>query len=776
MNVEAQFGRFGSGASVMRLEDRALVQGHGQYTDDVVPAGQLTLMFLRSPYAHARVVAVDVSAAAALPGVVRVISGAELKAAGVKPLPCNPMLKRADGSPCASAPRFALAADTVRYPGEAVAAVVAESADAARAALEAIVVEYEELPALADVLAATAPGAVALCDAAPDNISAEAKYGDAAKVEAAFAKAAHVVRLTVEHQRVCAVPMEPRTVLAMPDTASGRLTIRMSTQMPSSLRDSLCTLIPGLEAKNVRVLVGDVGGGFGMKTGMYPEDVVVAWAALQVARPVKWVGERGEEFLSTMHGRDLRTESALALDAQGRVVGLKVTSLAGIGGYSTPAGTAIQLMIGPWVSTSVYDIQNVAFHFKAVLTNGSPTGPYRGAGRPEAVYNIERLMDEAARVAGIDPVELRRRNMVRPEQMPYKNPMGQVYDTGRFEKVLDEALVLADWKGFDARAAASRARGKLRGRGIATFLEWTSGLAFEERVTVAVTGDGSIEIFSAVQQMGQGIATSLAQLAVDVFGVPMEKIRIVLGDTDRGSGFGSAGSRSIFVGGSALTVAGKKTIDRARDLAAEVLEAAPSDIVYEAGVLKVAGTDLKIDLFELAAKQAGARIDVESTTAVSGPSWPNACHICEVEVDPDTGMVAIDAYASVNDVGRVINPMIVRGQLDGGAVQGIGQALTEVVVYDRDSGQNLTGSLMDYALPKAGILPASVKTTMDESTPCQNNPLGIKGVGELGTIGATPTVVSAVADALARAGRAARTPHLQMPLTPSRVWRHLHAG
>jgi carbon-monoxide dehydrogenase large subunit len=776
MNIEAQFGRFGSGASVMRVEDRALVQGHGMYTDDVAPAGLLHLLFLRSPHAHAKLISVDAKEAAALPGVVRVFTGAELAAAGVKPLPTNPMLKRADGTPCASAPRHALAVDRVRYPGEAVAAVLADSVAAARAAVEAIAVEYDELPAHADVRSATAPGAQAICDAAPDNISAEARYGDAAAVDAAFAKAAHVVKLDVEHNRVCAVPMEPRSVLAIPDDASGRLTIRMSTQMPSSLRDGLCALVPGLEPKNVRVLVGDVGGGFGMKTGMYPEDVVVAWAALQSKRPVKWVGERGEEFLSTMHGRDLLTDAALALDANGRVLALRVSSLAGIGGYATPAGVAIQLLIGPWVSTSVYDIQAVAFHFKAVLTNGSPTGPYRGAGRPEAVFNIERLMDEAARQLRIDPVELRRRNMVRPEQMPYKNPMGQVYDTGRFEKVMDQALALADWQGFEARAAASRARGRLRGRGIATFLEWTSGLAFEERVTVAVTAEGVIEIFSAVQQMGQGIATSLAQLAVDVFGVPMEKIRIVLGDTDRGAGFGSAGSRSIFVGGSALTVAGKKTIDRARDLAAEALEAAPADIVYEAGMLKVAGTDLKIDLFALAARQADKRIDVESTSGVSGPSWPNACHICEVEVDPDTGSVEIDRYASVNDVGRVVNPMIVRGQLDGGAVQGIGQALTETVVYDRDSGQNLTGSLMDYALPKAGILPATVVTTMDESTPCQNNPLGIKGVGELGTIGATPTVVSAVADAFARAGKPERAPRLQMPLTPARVWQALRAA
>jgi carbon-monoxide dehydrogenase large subunit len=432
------------------------------------------------------------------------------------------------------------------------------------------------------------------------------------------------------------------------------------------------------------------------------------------------------------------------------------------------------LLIGPWVQTSVYDIQTIDFHFKAVLTNTAPTGAYRGAGRPEAIFITERLMDEAARQIGMDRVELRRRNFIRPEQMPYKNPMGQTYDTGKFEYVMERGLALADWDGFPARAAESKAHGKLRGLGISTFLEWTGGNVFEERVTVCVQGDGIIEIYSAVNQMGQGIATSLAQLVVDAFGVPIDRVRVVLGDTDRGDGFGSAGSRSLFTGGSAMRVGAERTIEKAKALAAKELEAAAQDIEYTNGRFKVAGTDLELDLFALAARQPGQRIFVDSTSSVAGPTWPNGCHVSEVEIDPQTGAVAVVAYASVNDVGRVVNPMIVRGQLDGGAVQGIGQALHEQVVYDRETGQLVTGSLMDYCAPRADDVPA-FRHELDLSSPCLNNPLGVKGVGELGTIGAVPSVVNAVADALARSGRADQARGLQMPLTASKVWQLLQA-
>ncbi|RZJ25483.1 MAG: xanthine dehydrogenase family protein molybdopterin-binding subunit, partial [Haliea sp.] len=437
-------------------------------------------------------------------------------------------------------------------------------------------------------------------------------------------------------------------------------------------------------------------------------------------------------------------------------------------------GVVIQLLIGPWVQTSVYDIPAIDFHFKAVMTNTAPTAAYRGAGRPEAIFIIERLVDEAARQTGMDRIALRRRNFICPEQMPYTNPMGQTYDTGQFKKVMDQGLALADWPGFEARAAASHARGMLRGLGIATFLEWTGGNVFEERVTVTVLGNGAIEVYSAVNQMGQGIATTLAQLVVDVFGVPIDRVRVVLGDTDRGDGFGSAGSRSLFTGGSAMRIGAERTVDHARQLAAKELEAAAEDLAYADGRFTVKGTDLGIGLFALAGKQPEGRIHMDSTSTVSGPTWPNGCHVSEVEIDPATGSVQVVAYTSVNDVGRVVNPMIVRGQLEGGALQGIGQALHEHMVYDRDTGQPVTGSLMDYCAPRADDMACDFVTEMDQSTPCKNNPLGVKGVGELGTIGAAPSVVNAVADALARAGRPELAPHLQMPLTPAYLWETLH--
>ena len=464
----------------------------------------------------------------------------------------------------------------------------------------------------------------------------------------------------------------------------------------------------------------------------------------------------------------------MALDAQGKVLGLRIRSLANVGAYPTTAGIAIQVLIGPWVTTSIYDIQAIDLKISAVLTNTAPTGPYRGAGRPEAIYTIERLFDSAARKMGVDPAELRRRNMIRPEQFPYTNPMAQVYDVGIFEKILDQGLALADWAGFDARRAQSKARGKLRGRGIATFLEWTGANVLEESVTVNVTGDGFIELTSATQAMGQGIATSYVQLAHDVFGVPLEKIRVLQGDTDKATGFGSAGSRSLFTGGAAVQSASQNTVDQGKALAAEALEAPAADIEYRAGRYTVAGTDLGIGLFELAAKQQGGRIVASGDAKAGAPSWPNGCHICEVEIDPATGQVDVVAYASVNDIGRIVSPTIVRGQVEGGAVQGIGQALCERVAYDPESGQLMTGSFMDYALPHADGF-TGFKTQFDPSAPCKTNRLGAKGVGELGTIGATPAVVNAVVDALASTGLGAKAEGIQMPLTGETVWRMLNA-
>lgn len=770
--------RFGSGHSVARMEDDALLRGAGQFTDDLqsalpeAPADTSHLVFVRSPYAHARIASVDASAARAMPGVRLIVTGEEMAAAGVKPLPGAANFKRADGSPLAAAARRALAHERVRFVGEPVVAVVADTREQAKDAAEAVMVDYEELPAVVTVQAALAGEAV-LCDQAPDNVVAETRYGKADDAEAAFARAAHVVQLDLTHQRLAALTLEPRSVLASWVERDQRLVVRMSSQMPSGARNSIADLL-GLERKSVRVVVGDVGGGFGMKTGAYPEDIATAWCAHQLKRSVKWVAERSEEFLATTHGRDVQARAALALDDSGKVLALRVHSAANVGAYPTGTGTAIQLLIGPWVQTGVYDIQTIDFHFKAVMTNCAPTGAYRGAGRPEAIFNIERLMDEAARQIGMDRTELRRRNMIAPAQFPYRNAMGQTYDVGNFESVMDQGLKLADWRGFEGRAAQSASRGKWRGLGLATFLEWTGGNVMEERVTLSVRADGTIEVFSAVMPMGQGIATTLAQLVVDAFGVPLDKVRVVLGDTDRGDGFGTAGSRSLFTGGSAMKVGAERTIARGKALAAQEFEASEADIVYQGGRFSVAGTDLSIGLFDLAGKQPDRQIFMDSTSAADGPSWPNGCHVCEVELDPQTGEVEVVAYASMNDVGRVVNPTIVRGQLDGGAVQGIGQALCESVVYDGATGQLLTGSLMDYAAPRASDSPVFV-TEMDQRTPSTNNPLGVKGVGELGTIGATPAVVNAVADALARAGRPELSSRLQMPLTPARVWDLLNA-
>jgi aerobic carbon-monoxide dehydrogenase large subunit len=760
--------RFGSGKSVKRVEDDALLRGEGRFADNIVAPDQLHACFVRSPHPHARITRIASEAALRLPGVAAIVTGRDLADAGVKPIPASADYRRADGTPTATPPRHALAVDTVRFVGEAVAAVIATTLHEARDAAERVQVDYEPLPAVVDVHAAIAPGAAVVVAEAPDNVACVARHGNRRDAEAAFARAAHVVTLDLVNQRVAPSPIEPRSTLAMHDAATGRLTLRVSCQTPTGLRDEICEVL-GRRGEDVRVLVGDVGGGFGMKTSLYPEDVVVAFAAEKLGRPVRFTAERIEEFLAASHGRDITSRAELALDGNGRILALRVASLANVGAYATPAGVVIQLLIGPWVSTSIYDITTIDIDIKAVLTHTLPTGPYRGAGRPEAIYIIERLIDEAARQTGIDRIELRRRNMITPEQMPYTNAMGKTYDSGQFAKVMDGALALCDWHGFPARAAEAKRRGRLRGQGIATFLEWTGADVFEETVDVMVTGAGRIELFTAAQPMGQSLATTFTQLVVDVFGVPPERIDMHFGDTDRSTGFGSAGSRSLFVVGSAVRVASERALSKSHALAAQQLEAAEADIEYRDGEFGIAGTDRRIGLFELAHCQPEERIVLTSTSAVGAASWPNGCHVCEVEVDPDTGDVELAAYWSVNDVGRVINPMVVIGQLEGGALQGIGQALCERVVYDAESGQVLTASFMDYAMPRARMI-GRFAMTMDESTPCLTNPMGVKGVGELGAIGATPAVVNAVADALARNGFASATRTLQMPLAPERIW------
>lgn len=770
--MESTLLKFGSGQAVERVEDEHLLKGHGQFADDIEHTGQLHVAFVRSAHAHALIESIDISEAQKMPGVECVLTGEMMAAAGVKPMGKPVNFKRADGSPIASATRTILATQRVRFAGEIVAAVVADSVYNAKNACEAVQVSYKELPCAVTIEDALNKDAPLLSDVS-DNIVAETRYGDAAKIAEVFASAAHVVELKIDHQRLIPLTLEPRSVQA--HIEDGRLTVRISSQMPSAVRGAISDLfsIPG---ENVRVMVGDVGGGFGMKTGAYPEDLAVAYCAHHLQKPVKWQAERSEDFLSCSHGRDIESHCSMALDQEGKILGLKVHNLANVGAYPGMTGVAIQLLIGPWVQTSVYDIGLIDFHFKAVMTNTAPTGAYRGAGRPEAIFNIERLMDEAARVSGIDRIQLRRKNFIQPEQMPYKNAMGQTYDTGHFEAIMNQALELADWENFSKREALSKAQGKWRGLGVSTFLEWTGGNALEEKVNFRIMADGVIEVFSAVNAMGQGIATSLAQLVVDVFGVDLSQVRVVLGDTDRGNGFGSVGSRSLFTGGSAVSVGAQETLAKAKELAAQSLESSNEDLIYESGRFSVKGTDLSITLAALASKEPSGRIELDSTTSASGPTWPNGCHISEVEIDPQTGVIELCKYTSMNDVGRVVNPLIVRGQLDGGAVQGIGQALCERVVYDRETGQPLTGSLMDYAIPHADIMPEFFTTHMDQSIPCKNNVLGVKGVGELGTIGATPSVINAVADALARNGHQGKAQALQMPVTPSRLWDLLTAN
>lgn len=762
--------RFGTGQAIRRIEDLRLLRGQGCYADDVVLAGQAWIGFLRSPHAHARILAIEPAAARALPEVLAVFTGDDLAAAGVSPLvgPAD-TFRQADGAAAASALRWPLARERARFVGEAVAAVVAGSRAAVLDALEAIEVIYEPLAAAVTPAAAIAAGAPSLIDDSRGNVSAVVRHGDTLAVDAAIGRAAVTVSLDIVNQRVAPVALEPRTVLAWPDPVSGRLFVRASSQMPTRERDSIAAVL-GIEVERVRVQVGDVGGGFGMKTGMYPEDAVVAFAARALGRPVRWIATRGEDMVSAVHGRDIRTRAHLALGPDGRFLALRTHTEVNLGAYATDIGLAMHFLLGPAILSGPYRIPVADIGASAVVTNTATIGAYRGAGSPEAAHIMERLVDEAARALSMDPVEIRRRNLVEPTRMPYANVLGQTYECGDYPRVLERALELGDWAGFEARALASAARGRLRGHAVAMCVKFSSANVLQEAVDVRIAADGMIEIASATMAMGQGIATSYAQIAVDVFDVPIERIRIVQGDTDRVNGFGSGGSRSLQVGGSAVRQVAERTIEQARELAADALEVSGRDLEYARGRFTIAGTDRSIEWGALAAAQPGAEIRVEMIGAVAGGTWPYAAHVCEVEIDRDTGAAQVCAYASVNDIGTVVSPPIATGQIVGGIVHSIGQALCEAVVYDPDSGQLLTGSFADYAMPRAGVLPEIV-TEFDQSVPTANNPLGAKGVGELGTMAATPAVVNAVIDALVRGGvPLARANAVQMPLTAAKLY------
>ncbi|MDF3812754.1 xanthine dehydrogenase family protein molybdopterin-binding subunit [Rhodopseudomonas sp. BAL398] len=764
MNILPGNMRFGTGQPVKRLEDQRLLTGLGHYLDDKPADGALWLFVLRSPHAHARIGAIDTEAAREMQGVEAVFTGADLVADDVGTLPTLPIFKRPDGSPMALPARRLLAHETVRFVGEPVVAVVATSLDAARAAAEAIAVDYEELPAVTDPTAAIQPGAPTVCDAAPDNIVAAMSYGDAAAVDAAFAGAAHVVSLDIASQRLIPSAMEPRSTIAELDK-SGRLTLHVQSQTPTSTRDTLADAILKRTKDSIVVRVGDLGGGFGMKTGLYPEDGLVAYAAVKLNRKIRWRGERTDDFVGGTHGRDLTSTASFALDPKGRVLAYRVTSLGGTGAYLAGAGVIIPLVLGPFVQTGVYDLPLVHFDIKAVMTHTAPVGAYRGAGRPEAVYIVERLMDAAARQLGIDPRAIRKTNYIKPAQLPYTNAVGQVYDSGAFAHMLDRAVKLADWDGFAARKKAAKKKGLLYGRGLTSYIEWTGGRAHTEKVSLHATAEGRIVLHSGTQAMGQGLETTYSQMLAASLGIGMDKIDVVQGNTDLAQGFGSVGSRSLFVGGTAVAVSTVDMVAKAREKAANILEASVDDIEYADGYLTIAGTDRRISLFEIAAKEKGARLSVDSTGEVDGPSWPNGTHICEVEIDPETGITKVVRYTTVDDVGTAVNPMLVSGQIHGGVAQGIGQALYEGVSYDSD-GQLLTASYQDYCVPRADDIPA-IEVTLDGSAPCKTNPLGAKGCGESGAIGGPPCIVHGVLDALAPLGITA----LNTPLTPEKVWR-----
>jgi len=754
--------KFGIGQAITRREDDRLLTGQGRFVDDLGEPGDLHLAFVRSPHAHARIGGIDSAEAQAAAGVVAVLTGAQLAADGIGSFALNPALKNSAGQAMSTPLLTPLAIDVARFVGQPVAAVVAESRAAADAAAALVVVDYEPLPAVASLEAALADGAPQLWPEAPGNVAAVSRFGDAAACDAAFARARHVIKVKVMNQRLAPVTIEPRAGRASVD-ASGRLTLQATSQNPSGMQQSLAKIL-GLAPEQVRVTVGDVGGGFGMKTLLHPEDVVCAYAASKCARPVRWRASRIEEFQAASHGRDQLARGELALDGDGRILGLRVRITGNVGAFGHSPAAIINLMVGPKVITGVYHVPALDLAGRAVITHTNIVGAYRGAGRPEAIFLIERLMDRAAAELKIDPAELRKRNLIAPSAMPYRTPMGEVFDSGNFPHMLSRALAAADWAGYEARRRDSAARGRYRGRAVSTFLEWT-GVVHEETVKLSVEADGRVRAFTAMQAMGQGIETSYLQILAETLQIDAERIEIVQGDSDVATGLGSMGSRSLYIGGSAMMTASNQAIDTGRQLAGEALEAPPADIAYAEGRFTVAGTDLGIDLGDLAARQPEKRIAINTVQKVGGASWPNGVHVCELEIDPETGATEIVRYTTVDDVGRVINPLIVAGQVHGGIAQAVGQALMEQVVYDGE-GQLLTGSFMDYAVPRAEDLP-EITTYTDESSPCKINPLGAKGVGELGTVGSTPTVVNAVIDALRPLG----VTDIAMPATPERVWR-----
>ena len=760
-NKGAKYGRIGD--SIPRVEDLRLLTGKGQFTDDITLPGMQYLVFVRSPHAHARIRSIDISAAKRLPGV-DVLTGQDFADGGVKPI-LNPRDSLGPGYPAFSdelfiPPWHALAIGKTRHVGEAVALVVAPTEAAAREAAEAVVVDYEPLPVMTDIEAASAKGAPLIWDELKGNQMFAIEAGDAKATDAAFARAAHVVEMEVVNNRVIISFLEPRGCLASYDAASGRLSVHIGSQGVHAQAMRVAHAL-GLPRERVRLTTGDVGGGFGARSTTYPEYIACAYAAYKLRRPLKWRGDRSESFVTDTQARDHVTRGRMAFDKDGKILALRVVGRCNMGAHIGPrqpaalVGNIIRMLCGAYAIPVAY------LDFKGYVTNTVPINVYRGVGRLEDIYLLERLMDRAAPLIGIDRAEIRRRNVVPPQAMPWTTPTGQVYDCGDFPRLLDSALKYADWSGFAARRAEAAKRGKLRGIGVTYIIEGAGGMA-NEYAAVEAKPDGTIVVGTGAQSQGQGHETTFAQLVSETMDVPFDSVRVISGDTDKvADGIGTFASRSMIKAGGATVEAIAALIAKGKARASDRLEASIEDITYTGGKFMIAGTDRSVAIGELAKTEPLVADSHHKNEAVA---WPNGCHICEVEVDPETGALQLVRYVAVDDVGRAVNPTIVDGQTMGAVAQGLGQALFEHCVYDRDTGQLLSGSFMDYQLPRAEDLPR-FETWLDD-IPTATNALGVKGAGEAGTVAAPCAAISAVLDALAPLG----VTHIDMPATPSRVW------
>jgi carbon-monoxide dehydrogenase large subunit len=748
-----------------RLEDERMLKGAGRYVSDWALPKQARGIFIRSDHAHAEIVGIDAAAALALPGVIAVITGEELAKAGLKAIPAAAPFKWRDGSEQRQALRLSLAHGRVRHVGEPVALVVAETAAQAQDAAESVMVEYKELPAAVTAEAALDKGAPQLHEVAPGNLVLDFTGGDEKAANAAFEKAARVVKLRGYHTRVVGNPMEPRAAMGSFDEKTGTYFLHATTQGVGPMR-AQCAAVLGVPPEKVRVVAEEVGGGFGVRFNAYPEYGALLYAAKKLGRPVKWVGTRSEVFLGDEQARDIVHAAEMALDKDGRILGMRFDYLANLGAYIAFTGAVVNTIGMVNVICGVYDVQAIFVRGRLVLTNTVPTAAYRGAGRPVASYALERLVDQAAHELKMDPAEFRRRNMIPKSKMPYKFVGGFEYDCGDFPGVLEQAKKEADWDGFEKRRAASAKQGKLRGRGIATYIEATApgGFAPYDQVVINWEKDGSVTLHTASHNHGQGHETAFAQIVAGVFGIPMTKIRLKTSEPDTNYVANpTGGSRTLHGLGSAMLLAAREIVQTGLDLAAEELETAKADLEFKEGAYRIKGTDRKVALAALAQKHPG-KLDLDFKERPKVPStYPNGCHIAEVEIEPETGEVAIAAYLACDDAGNLINPQIVEGQMQGGITQGAGHIFAEQAIYD-EGGQLLTGSFMDYAMPRPGLV-GGLKVT-EHPVPTATNPLGAKGVGEAGVTGSMPCLMNAVIDALRQAG----VTHFDMPASPQRVW------